>query len=141
MLARYRQLGAMRNPTVDDAGRIWADFPQGVNMVRLRDAVWRSLSGSDLMGRMPAREVFLLADVYRQQEEIDDFNRAMYAAWREAHAEWAEPAFVYDQIRSTSAYLGDVVSAEQRLLALYDRALRQLDDAPSALDTVPRRRP
>lgn len=127
---RYKGLGEIQQPTADDLRPLYAEFPSGVNMVRLHDAVWRSLAGSDVTRRLDQRELFLLAEVYRQQQEIDDYNRAMYAAWRQVNAEAGTPAFVKDDIRNTRAYLADVIAAEERLAALYDRALARLE--PSA---------
>src|SRR5687768_13538348 len=46
---RYQEVGTKPVITVADLQPIYEEFPSGANMVRLRDAVWRSFSGSDLL--------------------------------------------------------------------------------------------
>jgi hypothetical protein len=99
---------------------IYDEFPHGINPLRPRDAVWRSLSGGDVLRRFDQRVLFLLAEIYRQQEEIDDYNRAMYAAWRQINSDADSPGYITDNVRSTRAYLADVIGAEERLRKLYD---------------------
>ena len=91
-------------------------------MLRLRDAVWRSFSGSDLLRRLDQGDLFLLAEIYRQQQEIDDYNRAMYAAWRQVDSNAESPGYIKDGVRSMRAYLADTVAAEGRLRNLYNDA-------------------
>ena len=122
LLERYREVSAKAAVTAADLQPVYDEFPQGVNMLRLRDAVWRSLSGSDVLRRLEQRDLFLLAEIYRQQEEIDDYNRAMYAAWRQINSDADNPGYIKDSIRSTRAYLADVIGAEERLRKLYDEA-------------------
>ena len=55
-----------------------------------------------------------------QQEEIDDYNRAMYAAWRQINSDADSPGYITDNVRSTRAYLADVIGAEERLRKLDD---------------------
>jgi hypothetical protein len=118
----YQELGAKPVVTGDDLRLFYQQFPHGINMLRLRDAVWRSLSGSDLLRRLDQQDLFLLAEIYRQQEEIDDFNRAMYAAWRQVDSNAESPGYIKDGVRSTRAYLADIIAAETRLRKLYENA-------------------
>jgi hypothetical protein len=122
MLSKYQSVGLKPVLTAADLQPIYDEFPQGINMVRLRDAVWRSLSGSDVLRRLDQRDLFSLAEIYRQQEEIDDYNRAMYGAWRQVNADADTPAYLKDSVRSTRAYLADVIAAEERLRRLYEEA-------------------
>ncbi|HVF70157.1 MAG TPA: hypothetical protein VM940_00985 [Chthoniobacterales bacterium] len=122
LLERYREVSAKPMLSAADLQPIYDEFPHGVAILRLRDAVWRSLSGSDLIRRLDQSELFLLAEIYRQQEEIDDFNRAMYAAWRQVDSAAESPGYIKDNVRSTRAYLADMIGAEQRLRKLYERA-------------------
>jgi hypothetical protein len=124
--ARYRELARLTNPGPADMARVYAEFPYGIPTVQLRDAVWRSLAGSDIVRSMEQRDLFTLAEVYRQQERIDDYNRAMYSAWRQIQPAAGTPGYLRDEIRSTTAYLGDLVAAEERLAGRYDAALRRL---------------
>lgn len=123
---RYRELGAKPVITIEDLQPIYDEFPSGANMLRLRDAVWRSFSGSDLLRRLDQQDLFLLAEIYRQQEEIDDYNRAMYAAWRQVDSNAESPGYLKDGVRSTRAYLADVIAAETRLRKLYENAAARL---------------
>ena len=52
LLKRYREVSAKAGP---DLQPVYDEFPQGVNMLRLRDAVWRSLSGSDVLRLNPVK--------------------------------------------------------------------------------------
>ena len=122
LLERYRDVSGRPNFTAADLDPIYNEFGGGVNMLRLREAVWRSLSGSDVLRKLKQQDVFLLARIYRQQEEIDDFNRAMYTAWRQINADAEGPGYIKDSVRSTRAYLGDVIGAEERLRKLYEEA-------------------
>ena len=127
LLKRYREVSAKAGLTAADLQPVYDEFPQGVNMLRLRDAVWRSLSGSDVLRRLEQRDLFLLAEIYRQQEEIDDYNRAMYVAWRQINSDADSPGYIKDSLRSTRAYLADVIGAEERLRKLYDQAAGRLE--------------
>jgi hypothetical protein len=122
---RYRDLGTKPVLSAADLEPIYREFPHGISMVRLRDAAWRALSGSDVLRHLDQRELLLLADIYRQQEEIDDYKRAMYAAWRQVHGDADSPGYIKDDVRSTRAYLADVIGAEERLRKLYDEADRR----------------
>ena len=118
----YKELGTKPVITMEDLRSLYEKFPTGHSMLSLRDAVWRSFSGSDLLRRLDHRDLFLLAEIYRQQEEIDDFNRAMYAAWRQIDSQAESPGYIKDGVRSARAYLADVIAAEGRLRKLYDNA-------------------
>ena len=126
---RYQDLGTKPVITIEDLEPIYQEFPTGVHMLRLRDAVWRSFSGSDLLRRLEQRDLFLLAEIYRQQEEIDDFNQAMYAAWRQMDSQAESPGYIKDGVRSTRAYLADIIAAEGRLKKLYETAAAQFGGA------------
>lgn len=102
-------------------------FQTGIHVAPLRDAVWRSASSSDLLAEMPLTEVFLLSDIYRQQEQLirthEGFiegSPAMLAGMEAGHG-------VRAGVSSTQLHLGDVVAFETDLLAQYDKALTALD--------------
>ena len=44
----------------------------------------------------------------------------MYAAWRQINSDADSPGYITDNVRSTRAYLADVIGAEERLRKLYD---------------------
>ena len=103
------------------------EFGNGVWPTPLRDAVWRSLSQSDLIRHMNSAEVFTLVDIYREQEEIDRMHNRMFEAWLQPTAAGIDPEFRRSRIQSTRMYLADVVAAEQRLLARYGEILPKLE--------------
>jgi hypothetical protein len=101
-------------------------FNTGVHPPPLRDAVWRSLAGSDLVRRMDADEVFLLADIYREQEQLDNAFQRMLAEWLVPTPYRHEPAFQRDDDNITRIFLADVVAAEGRLVKRYEEGLALL---------------
>ena len=105
------------------------EFGNGVWPTPLRDAVWRSLSQSDLIRHMDFAEVFTLVDIYREQEAIDRMHNRMFEAWLRPTADAKHPEFRRSRIDSTRMYLADVVAAEQRLIKHYDEILPKLEQA------------
>jgi hypothetical protein len=101
-------------------------FNTGVHPPPLRDAVWRSLSGSDLIRHMEPREVFLLADIYREQEQLDHAFRRMLDVWLQPSPFKQDPAYKRDDADVTRLFLADVVAAEDRLLKRYKEGLATL---------------
>lgn len=101
-------------------------FNTGVHPPPLRDAVWRSLSQSDLIRHMKPDELFLLADVYREQEQLDRAFRRMLDVWLEPSPFKKDPAYLEDDADVTRLFLSDVVSAEDRLLKRYEEGLALL---------------
>jgi hypothetical protein len=118
----WRALGRLPNPTDADLREANQAVYTGFHLITFREAVWRSVSESALMEHMPPEEVFLLSDVYRQQELIDTMNTSMMNAWRQP-----TDASLKDSITATNGWLGDVYYAELKLLKLYDQALKELD--------------
>ncbi len=105
---------------------IGSRFNTGVHPPALRDAVWRSLSQSDLIRHMAPREVFLLADVYREQEQLSLAFRHMLDIWLEPVPYRHERGYQQDDANVTRLFLADVVAAERRLLKRYQEGLDML---------------
>ena len=101
-------------------------FTTGIHPPPLRDAVWRSFSQSDLIRHMKPEELFLLADVYREQEHLDRAFEGMLAIWREPTPHRELLAYQKDDANATRMFLADVIAAEQRLQKRYDEALAGL---------------
>ena len=127
MWQAFRAGAQIENPTAEDMGRIWEPFNNGVWPTPFRDAVWRSLSNTEILGRLPFDELFMLSDIYREQASIDGWHQRMFDVWSESRSDRDDPAFIKDDIQRTRAYISDVVSGEERLLAQYDSALRVLE--------------
>ena len=104
-----------------------AEFSNGVWPTPLRDAVWRSLSQSEMLRHMKSAEVFLLADTYREQEALDRWHNRMFDAWIHPTADEGRPEFQRSKFDTTRSYFADVVAAEGRLLERYTEVIEQLD--------------
>ncbi len=132
MWAHYRALGDAAD--AQDAARLaeldritLAEFSNGVWPTPLRDAVWRSLSQSEILRHMRSAEVFLLADAYQQQERLERWHNRYFDASSMPTAESNNPEFKRSKIHTTRSYLADVVAAEQRLLKRYEEVLAALE--------------
>jgi hypothetical protein len=126
MAAAWRRLAALPSPTADDRNRTWGQFANGMHPFTARDAVWRSFSASGLIEHMPPRELFMLSEIYRQQEELNVRNQAFLRSEQMVSADATEPRFVKSQAEMSRSSLEDVIYAERVLLRLYDEALRRL---------------
>jgi hypothetical protein len=106
------------------------ELGSGIRPTPYRDAVWRSLSTGDIMGRMSFPERFMLADIYREQAGVDRWHERMLTAWSHLRSDREDPALIRDNVERTRSYLADVVAAEERLMVMYERALQQFDASP-----------
>jgi hypothetical protein len=106
-----------------------SNFNTGVHPPALRDAVWRSLSQSDLVRHMRPDELFVLADVYREQDQLDRGFRRMLDIWLMPTIHRNEPAYLRDDANVTRLFMADVVASEDRLLKGYEKALSLLGRA------------
>jgi hypothetical protein len=132
MWAHYRLLGdaadAKDQVRLAELDKVTtAEFSNGVWPTPLRDAVWRSLSNSEIVRHMKPAEVFALADAYREQEGLDRWHNRMFDIWSRPSADTDKPEFQRSKIHTTRSYLADVVAAEERLLKLCETALQQLE--------------
>lgn len=127
MWEAFREGSRIENPTLEDMHAIWAGFDNGVWPTPFRDAVWRSLSNTELLGRLPFEELFMLSDIYREQANVDGWHTRMFDVWSESRSDREDPAFIKDDIQRTRTYLSDVVAGEERLLERYQEALAVLE--------------
>jgi hypothetical protein len=135
MWAHYRELsdaaGARDSLRLDSLRKLTAArFGNGVWPTPFRSAVWRSLSQREVVGRMEPSELFLIADVYREQENVDAWHDRMFTIWSEPRSDADHPAYIRSDIYRTRSYLADVVAGEERLMRRYDEALRLLSRRP-----------
>lgn len=113
-------------------------FSTGLRPVRLRDAVWRSAGSGDLIARLPSQDVFLLAEIYRSQEDLETLNRTGYQTTVDL-IDLLEPATPHQsRLMRMTLYLEDMTTHEQSLLALYDRALAQMGGEAQERDSEAR---
>ena len=136
MWAHFRALGQAADAQ-DEARLAELDvitkekFSNGVWPTPLRDAVWRSLSQSEILRHMKSAEVFLLADTYREQEGLDRWHNRFFDASSRPTAESDRPEYKRSKIHTTRSYLADVVAAEERLLKRYTEVAAQLEKPAS----------
>ena len=106
----------------------------GLHLAAPQDAVWTSVSASDLFEHMEPREVFMLAQVYRAQESLEGANRAGYENAVGLLDILTDERDAHRQMMRMTLYLEDLIQQETNLLRLYDRALARMDPdhAPAA---------
>ena len=124
---RFRELSRLDSPTGEEQYQVWIDFDGGIWPAPLRDAVWRTLGNTEVATRMSFDELFMLADIYREQENVDSWHQRMFTVWSEVRSDRDDPAFIRDDIQRTRTYLADIVAGEERLLKAYAQALEQLE--------------
>ncbi len=110
-------------------------FRGGLSLPSVRDAVWTSVSSSDVFEMMPPEEVFLLARVYKAQEGLEGVKRAGYDIALGQLDVLADEGSAHREVMRMTLYMEDLIHQEKALLALYDSALETLDpegEAPAA---------
>ena len=98
----------------------------GLHLSAPRDAVWASVSASDLFEHMEPEEVFILAQVYRAQESLESINRAGYDNAIGLLDILTNEGDAHRQMMRMTLYLEDLIQQENNLLRLYDQALIRL---------------
>lgn len=101
----------------------------GLHLATPSDAVWSSVSSSDLFEHMDPQEVFLLARVYRAQESLENTNKAGYDNAIGLLNILSDEGDTHRQMMRMTLYLEDLLQQERSLLALYNQALLELDPA------------
>ena len=134
----FAQAGGMPNMTVTRQSAepaITALFAGGgLRLAAPNDAVWTSVSASDLFEHLEPEEVFMLAQVYRAQESLESTNRAGYENAIGLLDILSDEGDAHRQMMRMTLYLEDLIQQETNLLRLYDRALARMDPdhAPAA---------
>lgn len=135
----FARAGGMPNMTVtrqDAVPAVTALFGGGgLHLAAPSDAVWTSVSASDLFEHMEPQEVFMLAQVYRAQESLESTNRAGYEHAIGLLDILSNAGDAHRQMTRMTLYLEDLIQQETNLLRLYDRALAEMepDHAPAAM--------
>jgi hypothetical protein len=81
---------------------------------------------STIAGEMSFRSRAILAGIYGEQDRLNSLHYSVLPILLTPNAGREQPAFVRDQIWVIRNYLEDVVGAEQRLLAGYHEAIRDM---------------
>jgi hypothetical protein len=107
-------------------------FKGGLHQPPLQDAVWSSVVGGDLLEHLPAEDLFTLARVYRAQSSTEELNRIGAESAAGLLDVLADESLAPRQMMRMTLFLEDMVYHEERMVALYDQALKQLAGDPGA---------
>lgn len=110
--------------------KAYALFESGAHPTPFREAVWSSISGSEIMARMPPEEVFQLSDIYRLQKDLAATHSGMYATLVGMDPEDRSPKAARGNVRALQLYMGDVVGLESTLQKRYEKVLASLTAPP-----------
>lgn len=128
LIGLFSRAGEIENPTTQQAMPVFdALFETGIHVAPLRDAVWRSASSSGLTAEMPLTEVFILSDIYRQQDQMERMSETFVGSMPALQTGLENGSGVKAALTSVTFHLGDVTASEARLIRQYDAALDRLD--------------
>jgi hypothetical protein len=100
----------------------------GLRLFSQQNAVWVSVSSSDLFQHMDPEEVFMLARLYRAQESLTSLNRAGYDTALGLLNILSDESGAHREMMRMTLFMEDLLVQERQLLALYDAALVELGD-------------
>lgn len=134
----YAAAGRQADPVDREATRSAMQnlLSTGLHPPQMNDAVWTSVSGGDLIEHMAPRDVFILAETYKAQAQLE--------AWSVQGSDTAlalldvlqEPSTAKNRLTRMVIYLEDLTSQERRLIALYDRAVAQMESTTATSPPV-----
>jgi hypothetical protein len=125
--------GRQAEPVNRDGARdaMQALTSSGLHPPQLRDAVWTSVSGGELIEHMSPEEVFALAEVYKAQSELESWNGRGVEIALDLIDMIQEPETAKRRLTRMVIFLEDMTSQERRLIGLYDGAIARLEGAPA----------
>jgi hypothetical protein len=131
--------GRQSDPVDPEATRIAMQnmLASGYHPPQMKNAVWTSVSSGELIEHMPPEDVFLLAEVYRGQQTLEQ--------WSDQGADTAvglldilqRPEEAKNRLIRMVVFLEDMTAQERRLIELYDRAIAQMDPEAADASTSP----
>lgn len=125
---RFSEAGQLERPTAQQAMPAFrALFETGIHVAPLRDSVWRSTSSRGLTAEMPLTEVFILSDIYRQQEQMSRISEAFVGNMPALLSGVEDGSGVKTALTAVTLHLGDITASETDLIRRYDAALERLD--------------
>lgn len=107
-----------------------AVFETGIHVAPLRDVVWRTYSGNELMEKIPPEISFALNDAYRAQEQLATLQSSYYPVLSQLPAQMMTSQDLRGPLISLQLHLGDLIGSEEYLLSRYDAALQALGERP-----------
>lgn len=107
-----------------------AVFETGVHVAPLRDVVWRTYSGNELMEHIPPRVSFALNDAYRAQDQLATLQSSYYPVLSQLPAQMMTSDDLRGPLISLQLHLGDLIGSEENAVTRYDAALAALAEAP-----------
>lgn len=125
----FKAGGRQGEPVDREATRVAMQtlFATGLHPPQLKDAVWTSASQGDLIEHMAPEDVFALAEIYKAQRELEEWNDQGADAAMLLLDMLDNPATAKLRLMRMTLFLEDLSSQEHRLIELYDRALARLD--------------
>lgn len=103
-------------------------FETGIHVAPLRDVVWQTYSGNELMEHIPPQVSFALNDAYRAQQQLAELQNSYYPVLSQLPAQMMTSQDLRGPLISLQLHLGDLIGSEENLLARYDAALRALGE-------------
>lgn len=134
-------LEAVMSETVPMAGKraaVEALYRNGIRFPAFRDAVWRSISGGEVLEHMKPEEVFMLADIYRMQDQLGHSGLAFYPTLLQTPGDLMDVDVAQGKALTLMLYMSDLVAGEEQLLPMYDRAIASLEGASASGRESPR---
>lgn len=100
---------------------------QGVHPFRAQDVVWNSLRTTEAASRLPPEQLFLLAEIYDAQADLEAISGMVYGSLVQPSADFRSEAYQQSQLTGIVIYFNDVIPAEQALVRRYNLALQRLE--------------
>lgn len=107
-----------------------AVFATGVHVAPLRDVVWRTYAGNELMEKIPPEVSFALNDAYRAQEQLATLQSSYYPVLSQLPAQMILSEDLRAPLISLQLHLGDLIGSEENAVSRYDAALAALGERP-----------
>jgi hypothetical protein len=105
-------------------------FATGIHVAPLRDVVWRTYSGGELMEHIPPHVSFALNDAYRAQDQLAALQNSYYPVLSQLPAQMLTSDDLRGPLISLQLHLGDLIGSEESLVSRYDAALAALGEQP-----------
>jgi hypothetical protein len=133
-LAHHEQLRAdldkvdTTSPVSSDQARaaVAPIYKTGIHVARLRDIVWRTYSGSEVIEHLPPPEAFALNDAYLAQQQLDALQTSYYPVLSALPQQLATQQDSRGSIAGLQLYLSDLIGAEKITIDRYETALKIL---------------
>ena len=137
ILPYHRRTAALLDEAIGEGPKRDAAFARlsseftGVHPFFPQSVAWRSFGSPEITQRLPPEELFMLAQIYDQQEILMEITRGFTVGMTAPAYNDGSEAGEIAAMRAIRMYLSDAVPNEAELLVMYDVALRRLNADPS----------